>query len=201
MVEHVDIPDGQIHEPKGISGALDGQVYVADGANSGAWATLAFAAVGWWDYNDLTTTSTPISLTSGVASELTNDGAGAFTNKAYALDGVLDVWDNATDRFDFTGLTVGDTIDIRIDISLVASSANDNFSLDMELGLGASPYTLNLGKVIYKSSGTYQYVTYSGVYLGDTNTLNNPARLTVTSDTTGDSVTVNGWYVRVIKRG
>lgn len=190
-----------LHEPKGTAAALSGQVYVADGAGSGTWAALSIPSIGWWDYNDLTTAGTPIALTSGVASELTNDGAGSFTNKAYALDGVADVWDNGTNRFDFANLTVGDTIDIRIDLSLVASAANDDFSLDMELGIGGSPYTLNLGKVTYKSAGTYQYVTYSGIYIGDTNTLNNPARLTVTSDTTGDSVTVNGWYVRVIKRG
>lgn len=36
-IEHKDIPDGFIHEPKGISGASSGQVYVSDGAASGNW--------------------------------------------------------------------------------------------------------------------------------------------------------------------
>lgn len=40
MVEHVNIPDNERHEPKGITSATDGQVYVADGSNSGAWTTL-----------------------------------------------------------------------------------------------------------------------------------------------------------------
>jgi len=39
-VEHVDIQDPQIHEPKGVLAATDGEVYVADGALSGAWAKL-----------------------------------------------------------------------------------------------------------------------------------------------------------------
>jgi len=38
-IEHVDIPDGERHEPKGISAAADGHVYVADGAGSGTWTT------------------------------------------------------------------------------------------------------------------------------------------------------------------
>lgn len=36
-VQHKDLTDDNIHEPKGITTALDGQVYVADGANGGEW--------------------------------------------------------------------------------------------------------------------------------------------------------------------
>jgi len=35
--EHVDIADGERHEPKGASTSLINQVYVADGAESGDW--------------------------------------------------------------------------------------------------------------------------------------------------------------------
>ncbi len=38
-IQHRDIPDGQRHEPKGISTASSGQVYVANGAASGGWQT------------------------------------------------------------------------------------------------------------------------------------------------------------------
>ena len=37
-VEHVDIVDGERHEPKGASTALTGQSYVSDGAQSGNWS-------------------------------------------------------------------------------------------------------------------------------------------------------------------
>ena len=36
-IQHTDIPNAGIHEPKGASSALIGQVYIADGAGSGAW--------------------------------------------------------------------------------------------------------------------------------------------------------------------
>lgn len=37
MTEHVDIPDDQLHEPKGISTAAANTFYVADGEGSGTW--------------------------------------------------------------------------------------------------------------------------------------------------------------------
>lgn len=36
-IQHKDAPDGQRHEPKGISTAASGQLYVADGLGSGSW--------------------------------------------------------------------------------------------------------------------------------------------------------------------
>lgn len=36
-VEHVDITDPYVHEPKGVSAANSGEIYVADGAGSGDW--------------------------------------------------------------------------------------------------------------------------------------------------------------------
>tara|TARA_R110000851_G_scaffold165758_1_gene310820 strand:- start:4625 stop:5242 length:618 start_codon:yes stop_codon:yes gene_type:complete len=38
-IQHADIPNVGIHEPKGASAALVGQVYIADGAGSGVWTT------------------------------------------------------------------------------------------------------------------------------------------------------------------
>lgn len=36
-IQHADIPEANLHEPKGASTALAGQVYEADGAGSGVW--------------------------------------------------------------------------------------------------------------------------------------------------------------------
>jgi len=36
-IQHVDIPDAQIHEPKGVVSALEGYTYVANGSGSGNW--------------------------------------------------------------------------------------------------------------------------------------------------------------------
>jgi hypothetical protein len=36
-IEHKDIPNANLHEPKGVSTAADNTTYVADGLGSGAW--------------------------------------------------------------------------------------------------------------------------------------------------------------------
>lgn len=41
-IEHVNIPDGERHEPKGASTATVDQVYAADGAGSGAWREIPY---------------------------------------------------------------------------------------------------------------------------------------------------------------
>lgn len=44
-IQHVDIPDGQRHEPKGIATAPVDTVYVSDGAAAGAWTKLPATAL------------------------------------------------------------------------------------------------------------------------------------------------------------
>ncbi len=39
-IQHVNIPDGKRHEPKGISTAALGEVYVANGAGGGTWDNI-----------------------------------------------------------------------------------------------------------------------------------------------------------------
>lgn len=39
-VQHASLPDAELHEPKGVVNASSGEVYVADGSNSGAWTAL-----------------------------------------------------------------------------------------------------------------------------------------------------------------
>lgn len=43
-IEHKDITDPQIHEPKGTATALVDTIYVANGAGSGTWKKLPFSA-------------------------------------------------------------------------------------------------------------------------------------------------------------
>lgn len=39
-IQHKDIPEAQLHEPKGASSALNGTSYVSNGAGSGTWRKL-----------------------------------------------------------------------------------------------------------------------------------------------------------------
>ena len=156
---------------------------------------------GIMDYNDVATTGTPIVVTGGAAAVvLTNDGAGAFTNKTYKPVGVTDVWDSINDVFDWSDLKLGDMVDIRLDVDLTTTSVNTEVKIDLELGTGGFAYNIPwAAETNYKTTGTHKINIYNGVYMGDTNTLNNGAAFKISADK-NCTVVVNGWYCKIIVR-
>ena len=47
VIAHKNLTDPQLHEPKGISAANEGAVYVANGVGSGVWQALPFGALNY----------------------------------------------------------------------------------------------------------------------------------------------------------
>lgn len=82
-IEHVDIPDGERHEPKGVSTATVGQVYAADGAASGSWTDLAY---------DVTTVLADVSAPSFVLVPFTNNVV--ITSIKYVLGAAITLADS-----------------------------------------------------------------------------------------------------------
>lgn len=83
MVEHVDIPDGERHEPKGAGSATVGQVYVSDGAASGSWEDFAY---------DINAVIADVSTASFVLIPLLNDVV--VTQIKYVLGGAITIADS-----------------------------------------------------------------------------------------------------------
>ena len=151
---------------------------------------------GFEDYNN---TGASQALIAGTAVKLTNNGLGAFTNTSYKIPGRGAIWDTSTNQFnwDTAGLVLGDTALIRMDLTVTSSGANDGFSVDIDLAVGSgSGYSLNADYREYRTAGTYAWTGIIEVYMGDTNTLNFPAELMITSDSASDSVQYNGHYVK-----
>lgn len=149
--------------------------------------------VGFFDYNDTATTTTPITVTGGGGFVfLTNNELGAFTNKLYPPYGVTDVWDASLNQFDFTELSLGSKMHYRIDLEITTTAANQEVDLEIDLGIGGSPYSLSVAQKQYKTAGTYPLVLSSYVYMGDTNTRDNPAKFKIASPNNA-TVVVNGW--------
>lgn len=225
-IEHKDITEPNLHEPKGVSVAAADKVYVTDGAGSGEFRDLVTPTtlpadlrkvyvadgagggswkmplrMGFWDYNDLSTASSPISLSSTPV-QLTNDGLGTFTNSTYKLPEIEDVWDVSSNAFDFTGLKKGDIIDMRLDVEITTTGANHDILMDIQLGIGGFPYQLPVFNRAIKTASTTQGVFMFSIYIGDDNTLNNPGHIRMQSDSgTSDTVKINGWFLEVTSRG
>lgn len=84
-------------------------------------------------------------------------------------------------------------------MEVVTSGANHAIEVDLELGTGGTPYQLPIIPLTnFKAAGTYALVRWFGIYMGDTNTLDNLGRVLALSDGTGDTIKVNGWYIRAL---
>lgn len=182
--------------------------------NSGLWSSIAAlhnanytelydsVQAGVYDYNDLATQTTPINVpTPGTFVALTNDAAGGFTNTTYALPGVPNLWIVGTQRFDWTSLVLGDTVDIRLDLKITTTSLNQtvDVSLFLAAGTGGEYQIPWIIEKPFKATGERQLMEFNSVYMGDTNTISNPAVFKIKSDA-ALTVKVNGWYIRAIKR-
>lgn len=99
-IDHNLIEDPYIHEPKGVAAAAAKQVYVADGAASGTWKKIqesdidySVAAENRHGFNEIYdnahTSGTPLTISSGVKTKLTNNADGADTDTT-RLGGVWD---------------------------------------------------------------------------------------------------------------
>ena len=164
--------------------------------NGGASADASLLYVtGVEDYNNTLGT---LAINNGSHTTVANDGLGSFTNKTYQLPGAGDMWNVSTNRFDFVeaGLSLGDSVDIRMDMLLTAGGANREIEFGITLGEGGSPYDLTLGHYTFKSAGSYEEVAEITIYMGDTNTLNNPGSIWVQAQDNGDTYHYNGHFLR-----
>ena len=149
MVEHVDIADGERHEPKGAAAANSGEVYVSDGAASGSWSkpaaantTFADAGSQWagtdveavlaeirtkenggWGYYQDDGVSTQTIDTSAV--KLSINGLGGSTTTAYLpyeIRGVSELWDTTGDSI--TPIATGDSYCCRLDLPFTGKTGS-----------------------------------------------------------------------------
>jgi len=160
---------------------------------------VARESIGFVDYNDALTAISPISVPATLTDTLlTNDTLGPFTNTAHLPDNVTTIWDSVGNLFDFTELVLGSTVEIRLDIAVTTTSPNQVIEIDLELGVGGTTYQIPFVRNTFKAVGTQEVNRFNGIYMGDTNTLNNGARFLIRSDGVA-TVRVNGWYCKITR--
>lgn len=159
-MEHKNIPNDGLHEPKNIVFASAGDVYTADGSGSGTWeppvprgiqsaqqgqvyvaggggsGQWSFMPGGWAIYDD-----SGLSFTANTTeSALTIDGMGPLTNEDYLpRTAPSPLWDS----FEFTPVSGGDVygIEVVFEIEVVAGAS----SLEVRIGDEVQTYTASLG--------------------------------------------------------
>lgn len=150
---------------------------------------------GFVDYND---TTGQIALAADTWTDVPNDGAGAFTNTTYKPSGVTSLIDVSTGYLDFDDLTLGSEILIRNDFTVVPQTNNAQLEARYLLGTGAGEYQLLFwSERLDSGSGEdYQRVTNFPIYMGDSNTKDNPGKLQVRLSS-GGTMTNAGSYISI----
>ena len=157
----------------------------------------SFTKTYWFDANDAATTTTPITHGAGSTTTfLTNDGAGPGAN-SYNPDSKAALWNTSTNKFDFTSLKIGDTVEFRIDIDIAPAAAQE-INLVMDIGEGVTgAYSLNVNHTYFKTASASDQITAMfRIYMGDEVTRANPARLRLTS-IAATTIIVNGWFYQI----
>jgi len=176
-------------------------------AASGGGVGVSKGSNGIADYNDTSTSASPISLVANTWTTIPNDGQGSFTNTAYLPkqdDGeqITRLMNTSTGAFDFSELSLGDNCFIRNDFTINPNINNSLLSLRYELGSGGSIYTLEtiIGRLDSGSNQDYRFsLTPQMIYMGDTNTKDNPIKLQVKLSTNGTLVNA-GTSIGVVRK-
>lgn len=160
MPSHHLISDPYLHEPKGISTANEGMVYVSDGNGSGQWVNWPF---GKALYQHSTTgqviTSTP--------SLIKIDGQGANTQVTQLpreIRGSSNLWDGTTNKL--TSIRLNDVYQVRLDIPITLETGSPS-ELAIQFEAGATPGITNVVATKYFKLGrATPYETSFDVSLG-----------------------------------
>ena len=162
---------------------------------------LTFVNVdGWIDYNDSATAITPISVTANVPTILTNNGAGLYSQNAAAPLNVTQLWNTATNRFDFSQLSVYDEVGVRVEIEVTTTVNNAQWWMFIRFDIGGTQFDAVINsRSYYKTSGTYTEIVFFPFYIGRESMRVNPSALYFQSDS-DCTVIVKGFYITVKQR-
>jgi hypothetical protein len=151
-------------------------------------------AIGWADYNDTLTATTPISPTINTFTKLTNNGLGPNTNTSQLPTGVTSLWNPITNQIDLSQMAINSMVNARYDISITTTAANQEVFLSVFLAIGSpSAYESPKDYKQFKTAGTYPITIWSGLYIGSSDVKDFPAEIRIKSSS-ACTVRVNGWY-------
>ena len=171
-----------------------GQGYGLEGAQS--------ANFGLVDYNDLATAGTPINLVANTWTDVPNDTLGTFTTETYLPNGMSTLMDGSTGYLDFSELTLGSDILIRMDAIVNPNINNSLFEARYVLGQGGGEYILDSFSKRLDSGSGVDYSTEKGsfyIYMGDLNTKDGVGKIQIRLSSAGTLVN-NGVAIKIYKR-
>lgn len=139
-IQHADLPDQYLHEPKGASTAGTGSVYVADGLGSGGFGLLPVSSLDFdaTAFAHVTTTTIPDPLTvSGAGLQELTDGS--MNDVAYTIEvpvaTVQTINKNFKELFNIYSKDVDIHSAVKTDVEALATKLNDLIDRLESIGL------------------------------------------------------------------
>jgi hypothetical protein len=157
-------------------------------------------AAGYFIYADLATQTTPLTLSAGVPRLLTNDTLGSKTDFSQSPFGVSSVWSSVDNAFNWSQLSVGDTVDIRFDVSVTTANANQIVKGYLVIAEGTPQQEqIDIFTDNVKTAGTNSPTVFTSIPIRSEAVRTSFTKAYLITDASG-SVKVNGWYCRVLRK-
>ena len=155
---------------------------------------------GFYDYENTLPTQTIAG--DEVYHKLLNNGLGIHTKKQFRPRGMdlAGIWNTTTNQFDFTQLRLGDQLMIRVDLTIIPGTPNQDIDTAINFDIGGESFLLMVDHIIPKRSDPIpRHISYVAMYMGTQEVVGNPAEILMRSDDVFD-VTVHGWYIDITRR-
>lgn len=188
-IQHKDIPDANLHEPKGIVTAANKSIYKANGGGSGAWSKVNQGDMdfsdktknifGWNDISDNQYTSgAPLAITANTRTLLPNNKLASQTD----ISRLGSIWNSASSQFLINDLNAVYLARINMKVT-AAAAAGTPYVLKFEIESANGPTVITGSTHIIKGGGyVNQLAANSLIYMGSY--INNYAlKIYITPDT------------------
>lgn len=165
--------------------------------------TIVEEMVGWQDYNDSATFTSPIQMS--VADNwytLTNDGQGPYTRKDFRVLGKPDVYRPADNQFYLGDLFIGGIQILRTNFQIKAPSANTEVTIRMRMAMG-SPIEYSIPvtqRYLKRSNFWYDMAPVTFFTIDNPETRDYPAEIQASADVGGCEARVVGWKMFTLDR-
>lgn len=172
-IQHKDIPDANLHEPKGVAAAVNKSVYKANGAGSGSWVKLNDSDMDYTDktknlfgWNDIAdsqyTSGSPRSISASVRTLLTNNALATQTDTSR----LGTIWNTGSSYFqvnDLNGLYI-----VRTQFKCkAAAAAGTPYVIKLELETSNGPTVISVNDQFIKGGSYENGVSFTtAIYLG-----------------------------------
>jgi hypothetical protein len=143
----------------------------------------SLTSVGSFHYVDLATQTTPLTVVAGVEKKITNDIQDPLTNVLNAPYGISSMWNTLLNQLDFTQTGVGDLVTLIPNIEITTTTANQEFSIYVKLGIGsANPTTKQIYNGSLKVAGAIKVNPTRDFTIDNSDIKDYPAEIYILSD-------------------